>query len=307
LDAPALGAALHSESIGVDGNGRATLLYEKVESGSTSIYAQRLTAAGPVGQRIEIASGLHTDNGGAAGVESRIALNSHGDAAITWAGGADSRVFGRLLSEDGELGSALEISGAQSEADHPQVALSATGQSAIAFVSSDPNASDRASGDRYRARRIAPDGTLGPMLTVSRDLVTRNYQFDLASLGDDRALAVWSQSRAGALKARILGRANLGPTQVLDGSGGRYFDLPDIAATTNRANIVWAYFPRSHAGRVGIRERELRPRGALGPIRTLMTPRSVYPYAPIPDIDIAGSAHFAVAFTRGRDVILAVR
>lgn len=91
--------------------------------------------------------------------------------------------------------------------------------------------------DRIRATRLAPDGSAGRTMALSRTIVR---DLDLAVGADGRATAVW-RSKRGVMSARITPAGRALKARRLDNGSPRIAFDPQVAASARgRAAVVWA-------------------------------------------------------------------
>jgi len=120
-----------------------------------------------------------------------------------------------------------------------------------------------------KVRRIRPDGTLGPELTVS-DGTQRGLAPTLAVLDDGRALIVWAENLLGgpsSLRGRWLATDDtLGP-QFTIRSGGMASDSGEVAATAmtnDTAMVAWHNFTSTPGPFRRVEARRVDPGGTVG-------------------------------------------
>jgi hypothetical protein len=118
------GAARVAMGVGVEGNGDAVVVWERLSGPNTRIQARARSAAGVLGP-IQTLS-----DAGQNATAPQVAIDFDGDAMIVWKrpDGTNTVIQTRRLSNAGVLGAVLTLSEAGQDADAPQVIMAADGR-----------------------------------------------------------------------------------------------------------------------------------------------------------------------------------
>jgi hypothetical protein len=173
-------------------------------------------------------------------------------------------VQARRITADRTLGPILDVSAFDETAYPPLVALDAAGTATVVWERTDSD------NPMIKARRIAPDGSLGPIL----DLTAPNETAYLPAVAVDSAgvaTAVWQleASAGNVLQARrIAADGTLSPTQDLfpPGDATAANVVVDAAGT---ATVVGEHRTKTT---VVLEARRIAPDGTLQPIRNVSAP-----------------------------------
>lgn len=180
VELPPAGAENRAPRVAVDRLGRATVCWAMHTDTTHGVRAVRVERGGAIGPVHEISSPKQYWPGG--GPE--IVMDAAGRATVIW---ADSdALIARRIGVGGSLGTAHVLAQGGSKFG-ARAAVDAAGRVVVAWR-------DATSGDLVRARRIAGDGTLGPLLTLMASPGATSDP-DVAVDPVGAATVVWSESR----------------------------------------------------------------------------------------------------------------
>jgi hypothetical protein len=192
-----------------------------------------------------------------------VALDRQGDALLVWEAcdlrtpGCYHQVQARVLSRSGRLGPIVNVSELGPVAAWPKVASDDDGDSVVVWEQHDTHTNWR-----IAARRVARDGSLGPVMMLTPDGPIGN-QPQVAVAPGGRALVVWTEYQAGAsagawttVAQHVNTDGSVGPRLVL-GAGSP--EAPAVAMDRRGAAVVaWTDYAQVSA-------RRIRPGRVSGP------------------------------------------
>jgi hypothetical protein len=209
-------------NVTVDSAGAAHFVWRDAQAG---LLTRRRAPDGTLGPVQTLAPG---------GSEPELAADGAGNLHFAWkeSDGANVRIRTRRLGVDGTLGEMVDVSPSGYSAFGPQVAVDGHGGVVLAWGRS------TVGGHIIQARRLAPDGTLGKIQTMSlagdvdspRVAVDKDGNAVVAWLRDDGSfwvaqLSTWgSDGSLGQIKNLTTTGANAsGPEVAFDGQGTAHF------------------------------------------------------------------------------------
>lgn len=167
----------------------------------------------------------------------RVAIDPHGWATVAWHSdaGATSTVQAARVAPDGAVGPVRTISTPAQRVGHVRLAVDSASRTTVVWHEYD--------GARYsvHAVRLAPDGTPGPVLTLSEALYDARVPEVAVDL-DGRATIVWERHYESEIRVRA---ARLDVTGVVDGirtlsTAGVYATSPVVASDpAGRMWVAW--------------------------------------------------------------------
>ncbi len=262
LTLSAKGADAHTPQVAITADGRAVVTWDRSDGTHRRIQAREISPSGTVGPVRTLSSGTVDAS------TARIAMDPAGDAFVVWSSsdGASARIQGRTITAGGVLGATRNLSQGPGMSTSPQVAVSADGHALVAWQLDDGTT------NRVQARRLALDGTRGPLRNVSAAAVDASAP-EVAVDPDGDAVLTWISPNGihssvmvrqmsaddvlGSKIHAISGFGSVGP-----GSGRVALDADGNAV------VLW-----HHAGNPGaseyVRIRRLSASGVLSSIRGL--------------------------------------
>jgi hypothetical protein len=197
-----------------------------------------------------------------------VATDSTGNATTVWSrsDGTNFIVQSRRIAADGSLGPVRDLSLPGATSGQPHVAVDAAGNAIAGWIRNTGTAFNPKG--VVQARRIAPDGTLGPIQDLSPAGRNANV-VDLVVDPAGNATAAWDDTdfpRVPVRARRIAADGTLGPTLDLSVNG----DLNPVLAVDPAGNVtaIWRHFAGANDV---VQTRRIAPDGSLSPVRD-MTP-----------------------------------
>ncbi|MEH0822126.1 MULTISPECIES: hypothetical protein [unclassified Micromonospora] len=189
------GQAPHSPRVAVDDDGDAIVVWRAYNGVENAAYARRVSRSGTLGPLITLSAGgvqVHGTN---------VAIDSDGDAVVTWAEGrADGGYFPmmRRYSMNGSLSSPVVLTSTRAAAETPAVAVDREGDAVIAW----------ANDNIVEARTVSAAGTLSEVKTVSAPLspIDRHSTAAVTVDRDGDALVTWRHWSAQNQSTEVWGR-----------------------------------------------------------------------------------------------------
>jgi hypothetical protein len=178
--------------------------------------------------------------------------------------GSHTRIQARLVGPRGSLGAVKTLSAEGLEAGYPEVGVAADGSAVVGWWV------DRAA-PVVQARRIAPNGKLGPILAVSGGHAD---SFDVAMGPDGAATFIWVLLPAGAERyasvrtRRLESDGTLGPVRELDADTYEAWGPSVAAGPDGSAVAAWHRLDGDGAGELVI-SRRIAPDGSIEAKRRL--------------------------------------
>ena len=178
--------------------------------------------------------------------------------------GSHTRIQARLVGPRGSLGAVRTLSAEGLEAGYPEVGVAADGSAVVGWWV------DRAA-PVVQARRIAPNGKLGPVLSISGGYAD---SFDVAVAPDGTATFVWVLLAAGDQKfasvrtRRLDPDGTLGPVRELDADTYEAWGPTVAAGPDGSAVAAWHRLDADGAGEL-VLARRIGPGGGIDPKRRL--------------------------------------
>ncbi|MFC8618154.1 hypothetical protein ACFT9M_17295 [Micromonospora purpureochromogenes] len=189
------GQAPHSPQVAVDDDGDAIVAWRAFNGVDNSIYARRISRSGTLGPLITVSAGGVQAHG------TYVAIDSDGDAVVTWAERHDTgAVFPmmRRYSSSGTLSPAVVLASTPTAAEPPAVAYDREGDAVLAW----------ANDNVVQARTLSADGTLSALKTVSAPLspIDRHFAAKVTVDRDGDALVTWRHWSDQAQSTEVWGR-----------------------------------------------------------------------------------------------------
>lgn len=267
---------------------------QKVLFDPFEVRARRVTATGTVGPVIEVAPGQ-------IGYRPTVAVTPGGHAFVAWREllepGPDS-IKGRWLAPDGAMGPILTLASGEAgveDAGNPISVVDPTGVVTVAWENFGGGS------DTFELRRVAPDGSLGPLVKDVGDGVVTNPV--ISALPNGSTIAVW---RNGGTEKNVVTAANaLGTAEQISETtiAGDNEIATDAAGNSL---VVW----RQSNGEYAVRGRRLGPNGApVGPELTIEPLKAGF-VGPRPTVAADSVGNFLVTWDRqdgAGDAIVYVR
>jgi hypothetical protein len=161
LDLSTPGELASNPDVGVDASGTSTVVWDQRISGAFVVQARRITAAGVLGPTVDLSLPSSIE------ALPRVVVDGAGDATVVWkrtTAGPSGVIQARRLAADGTRGPVIDVSAPVPGffgIGGPDAALASGSAVVVAWIASEngPPATIK-----VLARRIAPAGTLGPVL-----------------------------------------------------------------------------------------------------------------------------------------------
>jgi hypothetical protein len=173
------GQAPHSPKVALDDDGDAVVVWHAFDGTDNHVYAQRVSRTGTVGTLQVLSPAGVTIYG------TDVAVDSDGDALVTWAEYRDGSVFPKMrrFASDGSLSETAVLSSSPASAEAPAVAFDREGDAVLAW----------ANNSVVQARTLSASGTLGELEHVSADLspIDRHTFAQVTIDRDGDALVTW--------------------------------------------------------------------------------------------------------------------
>ncbi len=264
----ASGASAFDPHVAIDSSDRATVVWERLVGADLRVQARRIAADGTL-EPIQTLSAAGED-----AFHIQVAVNAGGKATVVWER-TSGPVQARQIAADGTVGPILTLSVAGQNAFTPQVAADSIGRATVVWERFD------GTNNRIQARRIAADGTLEPIQTVSgagQDALAPQLAID----SSNRATVVWSRSDGAndRIQARRIAAdgTTLGSVQTLSGAGKDAADPQVAIDSSGRATVVWTQLP-AFAATGEIQARRIAADGTtLGSVQTLSGDEALDPH-----------------------------
>ncbi|HEY5977299.1 MAG TPA: choice-of-anchor D domain-containing protein [Solirubrobacterales bacterium] len=198
---------------------------------------------------------------GAEAASPQVAVAPDGTATVVWSGadGATRSVFARRISPQGVPQAVERLSVPGANALVPQLAVAPDGTVTVVWIRWKEEMVDEGTPDEHlarnfvvQARRIEPDGGLGPVLELSA-VRQDALDPDLAVAPDGTATVVWKRfdgTRFLVKERRIEADGSLDPTPsfTLSPTSGRDSVEPRVAvAADGNATVAWSRFDGSNS------------------------------------------------------------
>jgi hypothetical protein len=278
----AAGGGAFDSDVGVDSEGRATVVWARFDGVLTRIQSVRVEANGVPGIPRTLSPPGAPDQGARA---PRVAVDAEGRATVVWQRGLSIQAV--RLDEDGILGPVRTLYASSQGANHPQVSLDPEGRATVVWGAGDGT---------VQSMRLGADAAPGPRRTLSK----RGELAGMAQVATDptgRATVVWEAVRRSIRSVqsrRVRANGSLEPLRTLAPDRS---DAPQVGVDSlGRATVVW-----TRRGR--IQTRRLRANGSPEPVKTL-GPGFADPHVAMDDEDRAhlvwGDLGGRLRSTRGR-------
>jgi hypothetical protein len=263
-------------------------------TGRPSLKAQVIEPSGRAGPTLTLAKSRGRRIVGWSGPDAGVAVDARGRATVAWTDWRypkGPRVRARRIDEDSDLGPVRDLARIEHEdpRHYPQVAVDPRGRAIVAW-------DDRGG---VHATRLAPSGGPGPVIAVSRGILTYGgfTEFDLAIDPRGRATVVW-KVRKQVLSRQVDASGRLGAVQSL---GFGHISSSAVAVDPlGRATVTWQDSRGAiHPLQGVILARQLDPAGNPGPERVLAE-RSDDPntYMSLPNAGVDDSGTATIAWQR---------
>jgi hypothetical protein len=206
-----------------------------------------------------------------------VAVDAAGTSTVVWDEQTSEGfvVRARRVTGAGQLGPTASLSAPGAAAAYPRVVVDPSGRATVVW-----KRSVTVDSALVQARRIAADGSLGPILDLSGPAATiGGPEADLT--GSGTVVVVWTASDAGSPRPvrvqarRIAAGGTVGPLlepfrggpppQFFAGSAQVGGDALD------NATVVWSRLNDTTAGSILVEARRIAADGGLGPVRPVMT------------------------------------
>lgn len=188
------GQAPHSPKVALDDDGDAVVVWHGFDGTDNHVYAQRVSRTGTVGTLQVLSPAGVTIYG------TDVAVDSDGDAVVTWAEYRDGSVFPKMrrFTSDGSLSETTVLSSSPAHADAPAVAFDREGDAVLAW----------ANNNVVQARTLSASGTLGDLEQVSADLspIDRHTFAQVTIDRDGDALVTWRHWTDADQSTQVWGR-----------------------------------------------------------------------------------------------------
>jgi hypothetical protein len=188
------GQAPHSPKVALDDDGDAVVVWHAFDGTDDRVYAQRVSRTGTVGT-LQVLSPTGVKIFG-----TDVAVDSDGDAVVTWAEYSDGSVFPKMrrFTSDGSLSETWVLSSSPASAEAPAVAFDREGDAVLAW----------ANDNVVQARTLSASGTRGELEQVSADLspIDRHFFARVTIDRDGDALVTWRHWTAADQSTQVWGR-----------------------------------------------------------------------------------------------------
>jgi hypothetical protein len=181
--------------VALDDDGDAIVVWHAYDGVDYRVYARRVSRAGTLGT-LKVLSPTGVKIFG-----TDVAIDSDGDAVVTWAEAYDDgRVLPRMrrYSRSGSLSGAVSLASVPASADPPAVAFDRQGDAVLAW----------ANDNVVQARTLSAAGTLSVLKTVSANLspIDRHFTARVTVDRDGDALVTWRHWTAADQSTQVWGR-----------------------------------------------------------------------------------------------------
>ncbi|MEV0722277.1 hypothetical protein AB0I37_05810 [Micromonospora purpureochromogenes] len=189
------GQAPHSPQVAVDDDGDAIVAWRAYNGVDNSIYTRRISKSGTLGPLITVSAGGMQAHG------THVAIDSDGDAVVTWAERHDTGAvlpMMRRYSSSGTLSPAVVLASTPAAAEPPAVAYDREGDAVLAW----------ANDNVVQARTLSADGTISELKTVSAPLspIDRHFTAKVTVDRDGDALVTLRHWSDQGQSTRVWGR-----------------------------------------------------------------------------------------------------